>query len=226
MKAVREYFVDLWRTVYSIWEGMSVTLSYFERRPTTIQYPEPGGMPLGKPLEETLPERFRGILEIDLDICSGCLTCSRTCPIDCIAVEMAKDAEGQRFLTRFDVDISKCMFCGLCVEECKTGALRHSPIFAAAMADPYNLVLRYITTPVKPYKQVKGVESKSEKPRGSIAREVLARWDSCRDDVSPDARHRPVLPSWSFGGDRAPAPAGEARAPAAVPEIGKEGSDA
>ncbi len=36
------------------------------------------------------------------------------------------DDPGDRRVTRYDFDMSKCCFCGLCAEQCPTDALRHT----------------------------------------------------------------------------------------------------
>jgi NADPH-dependent glutamate synthase beta subunit-like oxidoreductase len=56
-------------------------------------------------------------------VCVGCTFCARTCPDHCIKVERVDDP-GARCLTRYELDLSKCCFCGLCAEQCPTDALR------------------------------------------------------------------------------------------------------
>jgi formate hydrogenlyase subunit 6/NADH:ubiquinone oxidoreductase subunit I len=58
-------------------------------------------------------------------ICVGCTFCARTCPDYAIRVERVDDP-GARCVTRYDLDLSKCCFCGLCAEQCPTGALVHT----------------------------------------------------------------------------------------------------
>ncbi len=58
-------------------------------------------------------------------VCVGCTFCARTCPDYAITVERVDDP-GRRAVTRYDLDVSKCCFCGLCAEQCPTGALKHT----------------------------------------------------------------------------------------------------
>ena len=73
-----QYLTHAKDAVSTIFEGMSITLSHFVRKPYTIQYPD--RMPVR--VQDTHPLRYRGILEVDLEICTGCLACERACPID------------------------------------------------------------------------------------------------------------------------------------------------
>ena len=117
MGAVSEYVTNIKDAVTSIFEGMAVTASHFMRKPYTVQYPD--RMPVR--VQDTLPFRYRGILEVDLEICTGCLACERACPIDCITIVAEKDPQTrQLLLSQFDIDIAKCMYCGLCSEPCPT----------------------------------------------------------------------------------------------------------
>ena len=59
------------------------------------------------------------------EVCVGCTFCARTCPDYAIRVERVDDPDS-RCVTRYDLDLSKCCFCGLCAEQCPTGALKHT----------------------------------------------------------------------------------------------------
>jgi NADPH-dependent glutamate synthase beta subunit-like oxidoreductase len=76
---------------------------------------------------EGLAEAAR-CLRCSSGVCVGCTFCARTCPDYCIRVERVDDPEG-RCVTRYDFDMSKCCFCGLCAEQCPTHALKHTGQF-------------------------------------------------------------------------------------------------
>lgn len=166
METTRRYLGNIREAVSSIFEGMSVTMSYMFRRPTTIQYPDR----IPRPVHEMLPARYRGFLEVDMDICTACLACERACPIDCIKIDAEKDKETRRLhMARFDIDIAKCMFCGLCSEPCPTGAITHTPHFEASTAFVENLVFRFVPQDavVEAFKPIKGYDA-PRKRRGEV----------------------------------------------------------
>ena len=142
-------------TCRTVFDGMAVTFSHFVRRPSTIQYPDR----MAVRVQDTLPFRYRGILEVDLEICTGCLACERACPIDCIVIDMAKNQQTKELiLSRFDIDMAKCMYCGLCSEPCPTGAIHHTPEFEGADYALESLVRRFVKDPVVAYKPKKGAD--------------------------------------------------------------------
>jgi NADH-quinone oxidoreductase subunit I len=172
-ETIRAYIGDITDVVSTFWHGLSVTLSHMFRRPITIQYPDTETR-----LPDMLPARYRGLLEVDLAVCTGCLACSRACPIAVIKISVDKDPANpkQRVITQFDIDESKCMFCGLCVEPCPTGAIAHTREFEATMKAVDNLVFRWVPDPAQPvpfYRPVKGQDA-PRAPVGSLVRPHLA----------------------------------------------------
>jgi formate hydrogenlyase subunit 6/NADH:ubiquinone oxidoreductase subunit I len=127
-----------------------------------------------------LPSNFRGILEVDVGICTGCQACLKRCPIDVICIGAERDPETKKnFLTRFDIDSGKCMVCGLCTEVCPTGAIRHSTEFEASTWNVSNLVLQYIRPgeKVPVYKMVKDQEPNGL-PRGKPYQHIRKEWNT------------------------------------------------
>jgi formate hydrogenlyase subunit 6/NADH:ubiquinone oxidoreductase subunit I len=166
---LRAYFANVARAASTIFEGLSVTMSWMFRRPATIQYPDK----IEKPVQEMLPDTYRGILEVDVRRCVACLLCMRSCPIDCIKIETGKDPEtGARMITRFDIDMGRCMYCGLCAEACAYDALVHTTEFEATVGRPEQLVLHFVQTPAAPAK-IKPGEGEPRRPRGSILPGVM-----------------------------------------------------
>jgi NADH-quinone oxidoreductase subunit I len=172
--AISEYFGHITDVVKTFWEGLSVTLSYMLRRPITVQYPDR----VEKRVADTLPARYRGLLEVDMSVCTGCMACERACPIAVIKISTDKDPANpkQRVITQFDIDESKCMFCGLCVEQCPTSAILHTREFEGTMKSIDSLVYRWVADPEKPvpfYRPVKGQDA-PRAPVGEILKRRLA----------------------------------------------------
>jgi formate hydrogenlyase subunit 6/NADH:ubiquinone oxidoreductase subunit I len=173
---LNDYVKNISTAAGTILEGMAVTFSHLFREPITIQYPDK----TDRPVSEMLPPRYRGLLEVQMDICTGCKRCERACPIEVIVIDLAKNAETKKQeMTRFDIDMGKCMFCGLCVEACvaeSTGAIRHTREFEGAGPTLDSLVFRFIPEGTVPlYKAPKDANEIPVGEYGPHAREARER---------------------------------------------------
>src|SRR5574341_1978810 len=109
--AVKEYFWDIFKGVWTVLVGMKVTFLHLFTPAVTIQYPD---------VKLKLPERARNRLYVNIDDCIGCDQCSMACPVDCITIETIKSTPDQDLGTtstgnkkrlhvpKFDIDIAKC----------------------------------------------------------------------------------------------------------------------
>ena len=105
---------------FGLAKGLAVTFKNLFRKPFTIQYPE-----------ERVPQhpRFRGEeFAWYEERCTGCASCAKYCPLGIIKIVTEPSGtapqEGDKYnLEVFDIDIGRCMFCGLCVEACPYDAL-------------------------------------------------------------------------------------------------------
>jgi len=93
----------------------TVTKYVFIKRPT-IEYPT-----------KTIifPERFRGVLEVDDELCIGCGICAKVCPNTCIF--MVPYEKGKPAMIP-EIDLQHCMYCGLCVDYCPPQAIYHTHV--------------------------------------------------------------------------------------------------
>ena len=90
--------------------------------------------------------------------CTGCASCAKYCPLGIIKIVTSESGEqvqeGQKYhLDVFDIDIGRCMFCGLCVEACPYDALHMGSGFEEGTYRRSDLVIhkdRLVNSPKRP----------------------------------------------------------------------------
>ena len=153
MTAFSNYFSDVYRTFRSVVIGMNVTMRQMFAPVVTLQYPI---------VKKVMPERVRNRLFMNFDDCIGCELCAKACPVDCIDIEVMKapatenlgeTSTGQKkriYVTKFDIDIAKCCYCGLCVYPCPTECLKMTDVYEFSEFDRNNLIYNFGTmTPME-----------------------------------------------------------------------------
>jgi len=128
----------------AIAKGMGVTLREMMNPVITDDYPD---------APPVFQERYRGlhVLQRDdngLEKCVACFLCSAACPVQCIYIEAADNTEqerisgGERYAAVYNIDYSRCIFCGYCVEACPTDAITHGHGFELASYNTSTLIYR------------------------------------------------------------------------------------
>lgn len=135
-----------WTTFKTIFTGMGVTMRHLLKPSVTLRYPEE---------RDELPEGARSKLFVNIDDCIGCKLCERACPVNCIEIEtvqatsdvdLGKTSTGnpKRFwLTDFKIDMSKCMYCDMCVPPCPTECITMVPEYEYSDYDRNNLLFQF-----------------------------------------------------------------------------------
>lgn len=58
----------------------------------------------------------------------ACNLCAVACPVGCISLQKAEREDG-RYPEFFQINFSRCVFCGMCEEACPTTAIQLTPDF-------------------------------------------------------------------------------------------------
>jgi len=144
-------------------KGMGQTAKNFftsytdEKRLTTVQYPE-------ERLPMTPNTRNFPFLVFDNDPekglrCVACKICEKECPPQCIYIILERDEKGKpkKAPRVFDIDISVCMSCQICVEVCPFDAIKMDQVYELSNADRFEGLLLHKTDLRKPneyYQQI------------------------------------------------------------------------
>ncbi len=123
---------------FSMTKGHFTVLKNAFRKRVTLEYPEK---------KRPLNDRFRGKIGFNYDengksLCTGCGICQRVCPCkDLIKIERVKDEHGKFKVSKYEIDISHCIFCGNCVEHCPENAIKMTKNYELASLNKKDLVL-------------------------------------------------------------------------------------
>ena len=98
---------------FTLWEFVkahALTLQYFFKAKATINYPFE---------KNPISPRFRGEHALRRypngeERCIACKLCEAVCPAQAITIEAEPRDDGSRRTTRYDIDMTKCIYCGLC----------------------------------------------------------------------------------------------------------------
>jgi NADH-quinone oxidoreductase subunit I len=75
--------------------------------------------------------------------CVACKICEKECPPQCIYIVLERDAKGkpQKHPKIFDIDISVCMSCQICVEVCPFDAIKMDQVYELSRFDRFEDLL-------------------------------------------------------------------------------------
>jgi len=207
------YFKNIWEGIFTVLIGMKVTLRHLFVPAVTIQYPT---------VKLKLPERARNRLYVNMDDCIGCDQCSMACPVDCITIETLKSTpdidlgltsvgtKKRLYVPRFDIDIAKCCYCGLCVPPCPTECIKMTDVFEFSEYERGNLIYNYAVMTPKEIDEAKAKLTAHEKDQAA------------KKSAAPSKPIAPPAPTQSGPAPRpvAPAPTPSGPAPRPSPVVG------
>jgi NADH-quinone oxidoreductase subunit I len=163
MSAVGTYFYNIFHSLYTVVVGMKITIKHLFTRSATVQYPT---------VKMKIPERARNRLYVNIDDCIGCDQCSMACPVDCITIDTikstpdidlgltSKNTKKRLYVPRFDIDIAKCCYCGLCVWPCPTDCIVMTDVYEFSEFDRKNLIYSFSNMTVE---EITGAEERLKK---------------------------------------------------------------
>lgn len=149
---------------------MRLTFRHLFVPAVTVQYPD---------VKMKLPERARNRLYVNMDDCIGCFQCDMACPVDCISIETIKalptedlgmTSTGQKkklWVTKFDIDIAKCCYCGLCVYPCPTECIKMTDVYEFSEYNRHNLIYNYATLTPAEIAEIKKRAAEHEKEQAA-----------------------------------------------------------
>jgi len=208
-----------------LFEGMIVTArnfvgSYFDKeRMVTVQYPEE---------RVQVPENSRTfpflVFDDDKDPagtmrCVACKICETDCPPQCIYIVMDRDEKGKPLQRpkAFDIDISVCMQCQICVEVCPFDAIKMDNDYEKSQYGRFDELVEHLPQLLKSneyYNRIKPTEATGVDAKLKADKEKKAKKAAPATAVKPAAPvPKPVAPA-------APKPAAAAvpAARIAIPE--------
>ena len=141
-----QYFKNIFLAIWTILMGLRLTFKHLFVKAVTIQYPD---------VKVKLPERARNRLYVNIDDCIGCKQCELACPVDCISIETVKALPGEDlgvtsnghkkrlWVLKFDIDIAKCCYCGLCVYPCPTECIFMTDVYEFSEYRRHGLIYHF-----------------------------------------------------------------------------------
>ena len=79
--------------------------------------------------------------------------CAKICPVDCIDIQSIKSIEAigktsdgttkRLYAAKFDIDMAKCMYCGLCTVVCPTECIVMTDTYDRSMIDLNEMTYKF-----------------------------------------------------------------------------------
>lgn len=210
---MREYFKNIWDGILTVLIGMKVTWRHLFTPAVTIQYPD---------VRLQLPDRARNRLYVNMDDCIGCDQCSMACPVDCITIETIKSTpdvdlgltsvgtKKRLYVPRFDIDIAKCCYCGLCVYPCPTECIKMTDVYEFSEYDRQALIYNFAVMTPEAIEQAKAKLAAYDKEQAAKKAAAAAAAAAAKAAAPKPAAPAPAAPKPAAS----PAPAAAAPAPA------------
>jgi NADH-quinone oxidoreductase subunit I len=163
--ANQTYFGNIREGISSLLKGFGIVLRHFidstfrKRSALGVDHPDyfkqnKGIVTLEYPHESIpVPDHGRYRLHNEIDDCIVCDLCAKISPVNCIEIEAVKSTEEigktsdgttkRLYAAKFDIDMAKCCYCGLCTTVCPTECLTMTKTFDYSEYDIRNMIYHY-----------------------------------------------------------------------------------
>lgn len=117
--------------VVEVFKGLFITMRhFFFSKKVTIQFPEE---------RREYSNRFRGLHYIKavngVENCTACMLCPTVCPAECIHIVAGEREDKEKYPVKFEIDVLRCCFCGMCEEACPKDAIKLSNIYEMSLRE-------------------------------------------------------------------------------------------
>jgi NADH-quinone oxidoreductase subunit I len=208
---MKNYFRNIYLGVATVLASMRVTARHLFIPSITLQYPfEKRDLPGWQGTSDKVFTRHK--LHVDIDDCIGCLQCERACPVECIEIETIKTLPGEDlgkastgnpkrlWVAKFDIDMEKCCYCGLCVYPCPTYCIHLTDDYEYSVIDKTEHLYHFglmteeeaarkrleVAEAMKKEKEEKAKKKAQAEAEGSKTDETGARGEGSETKESPD----------------------------------------
>lgn len=111
--------------------GMVITMKNFLfAKKVTFNYPEE---------RRNYSSRFRGqhyLKSVNgVENCTACMLCPTVCPAECIHIVAGERPDKEKYPAKFEIDVLRCCFCGMCEEACPKDAIKLSNIYEMSVSN-------------------------------------------------------------------------------------------
>ncbi|MEI7809698.1 MAG: 4Fe-4S dicluster domain-containing protein, partial [Verrucomicrobiota bacterium] len=152
--------------------------------------------------------------------CVACQICEKECPPQCIYIVKSKDkkpdykGQPQLYPLTFDIDISVCMSCSICVEVCPFESIKMDTEFELSTDDRFAGLLLHKQALAKPNSHYHKVHAQDAKDSDAVIAGEKAKAEAKAKAAAEKARAEAEAKAKAAAASVAPAPVSTTQPPA------------